>query len=85
MPQIFSSESLSTANLIVDAIYEGDGDGQLASEPISNLLPGCGNMGGFWDSWKGEGQAFCCAVHDRGGQRLAGQNRFSHWAVYLLW
>lgn len=47
MPQIFSSESLSTANLIVDAIYEGDGDGQLASEPISNLLPGCGNMGGF--------------------------------------
>jgi len=47
MPQTISFESLPTANLIVDAIYEGDKDGQLATEPISNLLPGCGNMGGF--------------------------------------
>jgi hypothetical protein len=36
---------LSTAELIVDAIYEGKS--QLASDPISKLLPGCGNMGGF--------------------------------------
>jgi Restriction endonuclease AspBHI N-terminal/Restriction endonuclease len=58
MPQIFSFESLRTADLIVDAIYEGSSDGQLASEPISNLLPGCGNMGGFRLAGRGQDKNF---------------------------
>jgi len=45
--KIFPNEELSSADLIVDAIYEGASDGQLAGEPISAVLPGCGNMGGF--------------------------------------
>jgi hypothetical protein len=45
MPQAVEFESLGTADLIVDAIYEGTS--QQASDPISRLLPGCGNMGGF--------------------------------------
>jgi hypothetical protein len=37
MPQVIEFESLSTADLIVDAVYEGTS--QLASDPISRLLP----------------------------------------------
>lgn len=40
--------------LTVDAIYESSHDGQLAGEPISKLLPGLGNMGGFRASGRGE-------------------------------
>ena len=36
MPQAIEFESLETADLIVDAIYEGTN--QLASDPISRLL-----------------------------------------------
>jgi hypothetical protein len=37
---------LQDADLIVDAIYEGDPAGSISNEPISRLL-GCGNQGGF--------------------------------------
>ena len=43
-----------TSDLFVDAVYEGSSDGQLAGEPISKLLPGSGNMGGFRVSGRGE-------------------------------
>lgn len=45
---------LSMSDLIVDAVYEGSADGQLSGEPISKLLPGSGNMGGFRVSGRGE-------------------------------
>lgn len=45
---------LSMSDLIVDAVYEGGADGQLSGEPISKLLPGSGNMGGFRVSGRGE-------------------------------
>jgi hypothetical protein len=45
--KLFPFESLSNADLVVDAIYEGSSNGKLAGEPISNLLQGGGNMGGF--------------------------------------
>ncbi|MXY22221.1 MAG: restriction endonuclease [Dehalococcoidia bacterium] len=54
MVQVFPYESLSTADLIVDAIYEGQEGGQLAGEPLSHLLAGIGNLGGFRSSGKGE-------------------------------
>ena len=47
-------EELPSANLVVDAVYTSSPDGQLAGEPISKLLPGSGNMGGFRVSGKGE-------------------------------
>ena len=56
MPQVVEFESLGTADLIVDAIYEGKS--QLASDPISRLLPGCGNMGGFRLAGKGQDKQF---------------------------
>jgi hypothetical protein len=58
MPRTIPFEALSTADLFVDAIYEGSPDGQLASEPISNLLPGGGNMGGFRLAGRGQDKNF---------------------------
>ena len=45
---------LASADLIVDATYESSVDGQLSGEPISKLLPGSGNMGGFRVSGRGD-------------------------------
>jgi hypothetical protein len=56
MLQIVQFESLSSADLIVDAIYEGTN--QLASDPISGLLSGCGNMGGFRLTGRGQNKQF---------------------------
>ena len=47
MPRIFPFESLRSADLIVDAVYEGSSDGQLSGEPLSKLFPKIQNMGGF--------------------------------------
>jgi hypothetical protein len=58
MPKVIPFDSLRTADLIVDAVYEGSPDGQLASEPISNLLPGGGNMGGFRLAGRGQDKNF---------------------------
>jgi len=48
--------SIATPLLGVDAIYEGTS--RLASDPISRLLPGCGNMGGFRMAGKGQDKQF---------------------------
>jgi len=47
-------DQLSTSDLIVDCVYESSADAQLAGEPISKLLPGSGNMGGFRVSGRGD-------------------------------
>jgi Restriction endonuclease AspBHI N-terminal len=57
MPRLIEFESLSSADLIIDAIYQGK-DSQLASDPISRLPPGCGNMGGFRMAGKGRDKLF---------------------------
>lgn len=44
---------LVLADLIVDAVYESSADG-LAGEPISKLLPGSANVGGFRVCGRGE-------------------------------
>jgi hypothetical protein len=51
---VVSFADLPTTPLIVDAVYEGSHDGLLAGEPLSKLLPGLGNMGGFRPSGRGE-------------------------------
>jgi hypothetical protein len=54
MSQTFPFSRLPIADLIVDAIYESSTDGRLSGEPISKLLPGSGNMGGFRASGRGD-------------------------------
>ncbi len=43
----YSFNELATAPLIVDAIYEGGRKGNTGDDPLSKLIPGCSNMGGF--------------------------------------
>lgn len=54
MIKIFCFEDVSNADLLIDAIYESSANGQISGEPISRLLPGSGNMGGFRVSGRGE-------------------------------
>ena len=42
-----SFDDLKKSDLIVDCIYEGGIKPNISSEVLSNLLPGCGNIGGF--------------------------------------
>lgn len=53
MPKVITFAELKEADLIVDAVYESSADGMLSGEPISKLLPGTGNMGGFRTAGKG--------------------------------
>lgn len=45
--KIISFADLGKADLVIDAVYESSHVGQLRGEPVSKLLPGLGNMGGF--------------------------------------
>jgi hypothetical protein len=52
-----SFNELSTSSLVVDAVYEGGSNGNAGDDPISKLLKGTGNQGGFrvagtFGSWK---------------------------------
>lgn len=54
MTKVIPFNEISIADLLVDAVYESSVDGRLSGEPISKLLPGSGNMGGFRVSGRGE-------------------------------
>ena len=56
--QIVPYTELPKADLIVDAVYEGEPGGHLAGEPLSKLLPGVGNLGGFRASGQGVDKRF---------------------------
>jgi len=45
---------LSSADLIVDVVYEGGTSGNTGDDPISKLVPGVGNMGGFRYAGRGD-------------------------------
>ena len=51
-------DDLATADLLVNAVYEGQQGGQLSGEALSKLLPGIGNLGGFRASGKGDDKRF---------------------------
>ena len=51
--RIITFNELLQSNLIVDAVYESSHDGQLGGEPLSKLLPGSGNQGGFRAAGRG--------------------------------
>jgi len=52
--KVIPFEQLSSADLVVDAVYESTHDGRLAGEALNSLLPGVGNQGGFRPSGRGE-------------------------------
>ncbi|MDE0143053.1 MAG: hypothetical protein OXI80_03290 [Caldilineaceae bacterium] len=54
MVDIVKYTELSTADLLVDAVYEGDVGSRLSGEPISELIPKTANLGGFQASGKGK-------------------------------
>ncbi|WP_428529179.1 restriction endonuclease [Roseibium sp.] len=47
MVRIIPFDELAASDLIVDAVYEGQAKGNVSDDPISRLLPGVGNQGGF--------------------------------------
>ena len=49
---------LRVSDLYVDAIYEGGGSVGELGDPISKLLPGCGNLGGFRPAGRGTSKKF---------------------------
>lgn len=56
--KIIPFDQLDNSKLTVDATYESSHDGLLSGEPLSKLLPGLGNMGGFRSSGRGEDKNF---------------------------
>jgi hypothetical protein len=58
-------EDLGTSDLYVDALYKGGADGgQLADEPISNLMSGVGNQGGFRKRGRSGTPSLCVLYSD---------------------
>lgn len=53
-----SFSKITSADLVVDAIYEGGSAGNTSDDPISKLLPGCGNQGGFRAAGKKDNKKF---------------------------
>src|SRR5882762_10842226 len=52
--RIIPNELLSSSDLIIDAVYEGGASGNAADDPISKVLQGVGNQGGFRAAGRGE-------------------------------
>src|SRR5258708_4184733 len=47
MAKLFPYSELATADLLVDAIYEGGTKGHTGDDVLGKLIPGAGNQGGF--------------------------------------
>jgi Restriction endonuclease AspBHI N-terminal/Restriction endonuclease len=58
MVRVTAYKDLSKADLIVDAVYEGAEGSHLSGEPMSELLPGIGNLGGFRAAGRGDDKRF---------------------------
>jgi hypothetical protein len=56
--KIVPYDNLRNSDLIVDAVYEGGGSVGELGDPISKVLPGCGNLGGFRAAGRGEIKKF---------------------------
>ncbi len=51
--RIIPSNVLSSSDLVIDAVYEGGRQGNAADDPISKILEGVGNQGGFRAAGRG--------------------------------
>jgi hypothetical protein len=58
MVRVIPYVDLAATNLIVDAVYEGGNQGNAGDDPISKLLKGTGNQGGFRAVGQGEQSNF---------------------------
>jgi hypothetical protein len=58
MPNVFAHEDLKTCDIIVDAVYEGGSTANVSADPLSKLLPGVGNQGGFRAAGRGDDKKF---------------------------
>ncbi len=58
MVRVVSHEELQNADIIIDAVYEGGAAGHSGDDPISKLLKGSGNQGGFRAAGRGEDKKF---------------------------
>src|SRR3954451_8227845 len=47
MAKVFPFSGLVTADLVVDAVYEGGTKGNTSDDVLGKLIPGAGNQGGF--------------------------------------
>ena len=47
MAKVFPFSALLTADLVIDAVYEGGTKGNAADDVLGKLIPGAGNQGGF--------------------------------------
>jgi hypothetical protein len=47
MSKVFPFSALPTADLVIDAVYEGGTQGNTADDVLGKLIPGAGNQGGF--------------------------------------
>jgi len=57
--KIIPFESCASADLVVDAVYEGEAGGKgISGEALGRLLPGVGNQGGFRAAGSGEQKKF---------------------------
>lgn len=52
--RVISFSDVGSADLIVDAVYEGGNARHAGADPISKLLPGVGNQGGFRIAGRGD-------------------------------
>ena len=60
---------LETADLIVDALYAGGTSGNTGDEPISKLIRGVGNQGGFrYAGWPTRGNVKLAVLYTSGGE-----------------
>ncbi|MXY36515.1 MAG: restriction endonuclease [Dehalococcoidia bacterium] len=68
MAKVVPYRDLKSADLVVDAVYEGEPGGQLAGEALSELLPGIGNLGGFRAAGTGDAKRFV-VLHSSGADQ----------------
>ena len=54
LPNVVAYGDLKTCDIIVDAVYEGGSVANVAADPLSKLLPGVGNQGGFRAAGRGD-------------------------------
>ena len=68
MVKVFKYDDLASADLLVDAVYEGKNSQEISGEAISTLIPGVENQGGFRPSGPGEDKNFvvlCTSGEDK--------------------
>lgn len=58
MVRIVTYEESPESDLIVDAVYEGGSSGNTSDDPVSKVLPGAGNQGGFRAAGRGDDKKF---------------------------